>query len=280
MDGRHAKWAQNCQDAIRADLNDPASADFPSPVVDAGSFVHMQVADAEKGGDPFKMAPAAMLAWTDKHPELSSETVSFKFHAKNLMGGVQRYTAFCTFTDNFDGTTRMTQQAAGLGRRDVADGLEQLAMVEPVEPFERGVFDGFEAAPGPAPVDHLGLVRTVDRLGQSVVVAIADATDRRLDPGFGEALGVLDEHLLRPAVAMMDEGAPMRRPSILKRLFQGVEDETGMRRPAGSPADDPLGVGIEDEGDVDEPRPGRDVEPAPAKGGVKSDTESIFGAGA
>ena len=114
MDGRHAKWAQDCQDAIRADLNDPASADFPSPVVDAGWFVLMQVADAEKGGDPFKMAPAAMLAWTDKHPELSSETVSFKFHAKNLMGGVQRYTAFCTFTDNFDGTTRMTQQAAGL----------------------------------------------------------------------------------------------------------------------------------------------------------------------
>lgn len=32
-----------------------------------------------------------------------------------------------------------------------------------------------------------------------------------------------------------------------------------MRRSAGSPADDPPGVGIDDEGDIDEPRPGRDV---------------------
>ena len=44
--------------------------------------------------------------------------------------------------------------------------------------------------------DHLGLVEAVDRLGQSVVVAIANATDRRLDPGFGEAPGVLDGHVL------------------------------------------------------------------------------------
>lgn len=82
-------------------------------------------------------------------------------------------------------------------------------MVEPVDPLERGIFDGFEAAPRSTPVDHLGLVKTVDRLGQSVVVAIFDAADRRLNPGFGEALGVVDGHVLRPAVAMMDEAAPM-----------------------------------------------------------------------
>jgi len=32
-----------------------------------------------------------------------------------------------------------------------------------------------------------------------------------------------------------------------------------MSRPAGPPADDPPSIGIDDEGDVDEPRPGRDV---------------------
>lgn len=32
-----------------------------------------------------------------------------------------------------------------------------------------------------------------------------------------------------------------------------------MRRPARVPADDPASTGIDDEGDVDEPRPGRDV---------------------
>ena len=41
-------------------------------------------------------------------------------------------------------------------------------MVEPVDPFERGVLDGLEAAPGSAPVDHLGFVEAVDCLGQSV----------------------------------------------------------------------------------------------------------------
>ena len=46
-------------------------------------------------------------------------------------------------------------------------GSQQPAMVEPVDPFERGVFDGFKAAPRSTPVDHLGLVEAVDRLGQS-----------------------------------------------------------------------------------------------------------------
>jgi hypothetical protein len=52
-------------------------------------------------------------------------------------------------------------------------------MVEPVDPFERGIFDSFEAAPRSTPVDHLGLVEAVDGLGQSVVVAVADAANRR-----------------------------------------------------------------------------------------------------
>ncbi|QJU57614.1 hypothetical protein HL653_07255 [Sphingomonas sp. AP4-R1] len=60
-----------------------------------------------------------------------------------------------------------------------------------------------------------------------VVVTIADTTDRRLDPGFGEALGVLDRHVLRSKVAMMDKAAPMGRPAIVKRLFQSIKDETG-----------------------------------------------------
>ena len=65
----------------------------------------------------------------------------------------------------------------GFGRRDVADGLQQPTMVEPVDPFERGIFDCFEAAPWSTPVDHLSLVKAIDRLGQSVVIAIADAAD-------------------------------------------------------------------------------------------------------
>ena len=51
----------------------------------------------------------------------------------------------------------------------------------------------------------------------------------------------------------------MSWPAIVQRLFQGIEDEAGVGRPAGPPADDPPSIGIDDEGDVDEPRPSRDV---------------------
>lgn len=88
-------------------------------------------------------------------------------------------------------------------------------------------------------MDHLSFVKAIDRLGQSVVIAIADAADRRLDPSFGEALGVLDGHVSRPAIAVLDETASMVRPTIVKHLFQGIEDETGMHRSAGPPTDNP-----------------------------------------
>ena len=57
----------------------------------------------------------------------------------------------------------------------------------------------------------------------------------------------------------MDEAAPTGGPSVMERLFESVQDEVGVRCPAGSPADDPPGVDVDDEGDVDEPGPGRDI---------------------
>ena len=46
----------------------------------------------------------------------------------------------------------------GFRLRDVADRLQQPAIVEPVHPGQRRELDGLEAAPGAAPMDHLGLV--------------------------------------------------------------------------------------------------------------------------
>ncbi len=65
----------------------------------------------------------------------------------------------------------------GFGRRNVADALQQPAMVEPVDPLQRRELDGLEAPPWTAPVDDLRLVEAVDRLGESVVVAVADAAE-------------------------------------------------------------------------------------------------------
>ena len=69
-------------------------------------------------------------------------------------------------------------------------------MVEPIDPFEGGELDRLDAAPGAAPADHLGLEQADDRLGESIVVAVADAADGRLDAGGGQALGVADREVL------------------------------------------------------------------------------------
>ncbi len=45
----------------------------------------------------------------------------------------------------------------------------------------------------------------------------------------------------------------------MKRLFQGIQDEACMRRPADPPANDPTGEGIDDEGHINEAAPGRDI---------------------
>jgi hypothetical protein len=68
--------------------------------------------------------------------------------------------------------------------------------------MERGDLDVLEGPPRPTPVDDLGLVEAVDGLGQRVVVAVADAADGRLDPGFGRPLGVFYGHLLASPVAV------------------------------------------------------------------------------
>lgn len=58
---------------------------------------------------------------------------------------------------------------------------------------------------------------------------------------------------------MMDQAAAMRRPSVVKRLFQGVEHEVGVRRATDAPADDVPGEDVDHERHIDEARPGGNV---------------------
>ena len=84
----------------------------------------------------------------------------------------------------------------GFGRRHVADGLQEPSGIEPIDPFEGRELDRFERAPRSAPMDHFGFVQAVDRLGESVVVRVPDAADRRFNAGVGQTLGVLDRDVL------------------------------------------------------------------------------------
>lgn len=55
------------------------------------------------------------------------------------------------------------------------------------------------------------LVETVGRFGESIVVAIANAADRRLDARLRQALGVSNADVLAASVAMVHEPAAMDR---------------------------------------------------------------------
>ena len=54
--------------------------------------------------------------------------------------------------------------------RHMTDGLEQLASVEPIHPFERGVFHCVQRSPGAASLDHLGREHAVDGFGRGAGV--------------------------------------------------------------------------------------------------------------
>ena len=77
-------------------------------------------------------------------------------------------------------------------------------MVEPVHPFECRKLDGLEVPPRTTTTDHFGLVQPDHRLGEGVVVRVADAPDRRINAGVCQAVGVTDREILRAPVAVME----------------------------------------------------------------------------
>ena len=76
------------------------------------------------------------------------------------------------------------------GRWDIAAGLEEPPMVEPVEVFERGDLDLLDGPPRPTRLDQLGLEQPDHGLGQGVVVGVADRPNRRVDARLRQAFGV------------------------------------------------------------------------------------------
>src|SRR3954462_3659136 len=132
-------------------------------------------------------------------------------------------------------------------------------MVEPVHPFQGGKLDRFDTAPGTTPADHLGFVEAVDGFGEGVIVAVPDAPNQSLDPRRGKPLGILDREILHPTIAVMDEAAAPDRPALVQGLLQRVQHEAGVSRAGDTPADDAPRKDIDDEGDIDETGPRRDV---------------------
>ena len=109
-------------------------------------------------------------------------------------------------------------------------------------------------------MDQLGLVEPVDRLAQCVVVTVADAADGWHEAGLGEALGVDDREILHTAIGVVHEAAPPRDGfAIVDGLLKRIEHEARVRRFADTTTDNASGVGVDDEGHVDEAGPCGDV---------------------
>jgi len=106
----------------------------------------------------------------------------------------------------------------GLCRRDVADRAEGAAVVVPVDPGHRGDFDGSQAAPWALLLDDLGLEQPDHRLGAGIVVAVADAAERGVDAGCGQALGVRDRNILHAI-----EGQEAIHPICVPSMFDSLE---------------------------------------------------------
>src|SRR5205807_6434028 len=160
----------------------------------------------------------------------------------------------------------------GLGGRHVSDWSEQATVVEPLDPFQGGELDKFQRTPRSPSADHLGLVKAVDALGQSIVIAVADAAHGGLDARFGQALGVANRHVLHSPVAMVNQAATPDRAAVSQSLLQGIQHEARLCRTTHPPADDAPGIGVDNKSDV--------TKPCQVATYVKSDSHSTFGRGA
>src|SRR5664279_2099016 len=88
------------------------------------------------------------------------------------------------------------------GRQVVEVAVQALGVV-PVHPAERGeldLLDGLPRAGAGRSADQLGLVVAVDGLGQRVVIAVADRSDRRDRADLREPLAVANGRELRSGV--------------------------------------------------------------------------------
>ena len=91
------------------------------------------------------------------------------------------------------------------------------------------------------------------------VIGIALAADRRRDAGVHEAIRVPHREILRPGITVMYEAGEGGAPAGVNRLVQRIEHEGRAHGGRHPPAHNASRKHVDDERDVDEAAPGRDV---------------------
>lgn len=144
-----------------------------------------------------------------------------------------------------------------LCRRDVADGLKQAQVVEPVDPFQHCLHNRLHISPRAFWPAHLSLEQFDDRPCKCVVIRVTGGTDRGLDAALGQSLTVTDAKILRSTVAVMYEATGIG--SCMHGLLQGIEHQISLDRRAGPPAHDYAREHFDHERRVDKAAPGDHV---------------------
>jgi hypothetical protein len=95
-----------------------------------------------------------------------------------------------------------------------------------VRPFQRFPFDFAHGFPRPDLVDHLGFEQANDALGQRIVVGVANGSNREIDLGLSQPLGIRDGQVLRSRYPPLTHAA-----HVLPPLFAARSDcrATGQR---------------------------------------------------
>jgi len=109
-----------------------------------------------------------------------------------------------------------------LGGWDVSEFAVQSSVVEPFDVGKRLKLEVLGVAPGTAPADEFGLVETVHRLGERVVVAVADGPDRGERTDLGESFGVENRGVLAAGVGMCDDETSLM--SRVRRLNTAISN--------------------------------------------------------
>lgn len=78
--------------------------------------------------------------------------------------------------------------------------VDEPAVVLPVDPNHGFEFEVVDARPRSEVVDQFRFVEADDRFGQGYVIRSADRSDRGVDPGVEEGLGVADGQVLRSGI--------------------------------------------------------------------------------
>lgn len=94
------------------------------------------------------------------------------------------------------------------GRGAIVECFVQALRVPLGDPVQGGDLDGSRCGPGAVSVDELGFVEAVDGLSQGVVVAVSDGSDRGLDSGGGQRIGVGQRDVVAAPIAVMDQPTP------------------------------------------------------------------------